>query len=95
MIKPNPSYDLQTDADLSKFLLGAIRDLRNKEIELDYAIGISQLADKYTKNEVMRCLKAKMNKRNSNFNMEGEINKALLSKAADNDENLDTFEANG
>lgn len=75
-----PTYDLKSDADLSKFLLGAIRDVRKNELDVEKATVISQLADKYTKNEIMRCLKAKIFKQNDNLNVDGEINKALMNK---------------
>jgi hypothetical protein len=85
MIQQEPTYDLQTDQDLSKFLLGAIRDLRLKKITVEEADGLSKLADKYTKNEVMRLLKEKLRKANNTFNLEGEINKQLLIKASTED----------
>ena len=50
---PQPTFDLKSDADLSKFLLGAIRDVRKNELEVDKATVISQLADKYTKIEMI------------------------------------------
>lgn len=80
MINATPSYELKTDADLSKFLLGAIRDVRKNELDVEKATVISQLADKYTKNEIMRCLKAKISKQNDDLNIDGEINKALMNK---------------
>lgn len=83
MTKINPTYDLKNDHDLSKFLLGAIRDVRKNELDVERATVISQLADKYTKNEIMRCLKAKITKQNDALNLETEINKALMSPVAD------------
>ena len=80
MIKPTQSYDLQNDSDLSKFLLGAIRDVRKNELDVEKATVISQLADKYTKNEIMRCIKAKLNKDNDSFNIDSQINKAIMEK---------------
>lgn len=80
MTKINPTYELKNDVDLSKFLLGAIRDVRKNELDVEKATVISQLADKYTKNEIMRCLKAKITKHNDNLNVESEINKALMEK---------------
>lgn len=80
MTKVTPTYELKNDADLSKFLLGAIRDVRKNELDVDKATVISQLADKYTKNEVMRCLKAKIQKSNDHLNVEAEISKALMEK---------------
>jgi hypothetical protein len=82
---PVPTYDLKNDRDLSSFLLGAIRDVRKNELDVDKAIVISQLADKYTKNEIMRCLKAKITKDNSAFHLDAEINKALMTKACEED----------
>jgi hypothetical protein len=83
MIVTQPTYDLKNDADLSKFLLGAIRDVRKNELDLEKAVVISQLADKYTKNEVMRILKAKVSKNTETLDLGAEINKALMSKAGD------------
>jgi hypothetical protein len=83
MAKQDPTYDMKTDADLSGFLLGAIRDVRKNELDVEKATVISQLADKYTRNEVMRCLKAKITKHNDTLNIEAEINKALISKVSD------------
>lgn len=74
------TYELQTDQDLSKFLLGAIRDVRKDELDVAKAHVISQLADKYTKNEIMRCLKAKMSKDKDVLNLDAEINKQLMQK---------------
>jgi hypothetical protein len=82
MTKVQPTYDLKNDADLSKFLLGAIRDVRKNEIDLERATVISQLADKYTKNEVMRCIKAKLTKNNDALDWSAEVNKALMSPVA-------------
>lgn len=79
-MKIQPTYDLKTDADLSKFLLGAIRDVRKDELELEKAVVISQLADKYTKNEIMRCVKAKMLKNADHLDIGAEMNKALMTK---------------
>jgi len=75
-----PTYDLKTDADLSKFLLGAIRDVRKNELDVDRATVISQLADKYTKNEIMRCVKAKLLDKVDELNVSAEINKQLMQK---------------
>ena len=83
MTKVTPTYDLKKDHDLSKFLLGAIRDVRNNELDVERATVISQLADKYTKNEIMRCLKAKITKDNDSLNIDAEINKALMEKVSD------------
>jgi len=73
-----PNYELKTDVDLSKFLLGAIRDVRKNELDLEKATVISQLADKYTKNEIMRLLKIKMLKRADGFDLPGEVSKMLM-----------------
>ena len=75
-----PTYDLKTDADLSKFLLGAIRDVRKNELDVEKATVISQLADKYTKNEIMRCLKAKMLHKADEIDVTAEINKQLMQR---------------
>jgi hypothetical protein len=80
MATVQPNYELKNDIDLSKFLLGAIRDVRKNELDVETATVISQLADKYTKNEIMRCLKAKITKQNDNLDLSGEINKMLISK---------------
>lgn len=80
MSKQQPTFDLRTDADLSKFLLGAIRDVRKGDLEIDQATVISQLADKYTKNEMMRCVKAKMLDRLDSIDVKSEMNKQLMSK---------------
>ena len=77
---PQPTFDLQTDADLSKFLLGVIRDVRKHELDVEKATVISQLADKYTKNEIMRCLKAKLLDRLDTIDINAEINKQLMQK---------------
>ena len=76
----HPTYDLKTDADLSKFLLGAIRDVRKNELDVEKATVISQLADKYTKNEIMRCVKAKLLDRVDELDITSEINKQLMQK---------------
>ncbi len=78
MIKIQPTYELNNDHDLSKFLLGAIRDVKKNELDVERATVISQLADKYTKNEIMRCLKAKITKDNGALNVDAEISKALM-----------------
>lgn len=75
-----PTFDLKTDADLSKFLLGAIRDVRKNELDVDRATVISQLADKYTKNEMMRCVKAKLLDQVEALDIGAEINKQLMQK---------------
>lgn len=75
-----PTFDLKTDADLSKFLLGAIRDVRKNELDVEKATVISQLADKYTKNEIMRCVKAKLLDRVDELDVSAEINKQLMQK---------------
>ena len=80
MSKINPTFDLQTDADLSKFLLGAIRDVRKGDLGVDQATVVSQLADKYTKNEMMRCVKAKMLERLDTIDIKAEMNKQLMVK---------------
>lgn len=64
MAKTNPTYELKNDADLSEFLLGAVRDVRKNKLDVEKAAVISRLADKYIKNEIMRCLKAKITKQN-------------------------------
>jgi hypothetical protein len=78
MITVQPTFDLKNDRDLSSFLLGAIRDVRKNELDVEKATVISQLADKYTKNEIMRCLKAKLLKDNAALNVDVEISKALM-----------------
>lgn len=80
MATVQPTYELKNDSDLSKFLLGAIRDVRKNELDVETATVISQLADKYTKNEIMRCLKAKITKSNDNLDLGSEMNKMLISK---------------
>lgn len=80
MNRVEPTFDLSKDADLSKFLLGAIRDVRKGILEIDKATVISQLADKYTKNEMMRCVKAKMLDRLDSLDVKSEINKQLMQK---------------
>jgi nicotinamide mononucleotide adenylyltransferase len=79
----NPNYEIKTDEDLSKFLLGTIRDVRKNELDVERATVISQLADKYTKNEIMRLLKKKMDKKDDGLDMIGETNKLLLTKVAE------------
>lgn len=80
MTKVTPTYELKTDVDLSKFLLGAIRDVRKKELDHEKAAVIAQLADKYTKNEVMRCLKSRLTKNIQALEIDGELNKMLMQK---------------
>ena len=75
-----PTFDLKTDADLSKFLLGAIRDVRKNELDVEKATVISQLADKYTKNEIMRCVKARLLDKVNELDVSAEINKQLMQK---------------
>lgn len=81
MIDKKPTFDLQTDADLSKFLLGAIRDVRKGDLDVDRATVVSQLADKYTKNEMMRCVKAKLLDRLDTIDIGAEMNKQLMQKS--------------
>lgn len=81
MLKPVPTYELQTDKDLSNFLLGAIRDVRKAELDVERAEAISQLSDKYIKLKIAVLLEAKIAKRNDALNIDGEINKALMQKA--------------
>ena len=78
-----PTYDLQTDNDLSKFLLGAIRDVRKATLDVDKAQAISQLPDKYIKLKIARCLEAKISKRTDILNVDSEINKQLMCNASD------------
>ena len=80
MIEKKPTFNLDTDSDLSKFLLGAIRDVRKDDLEIDKAAAISQLADKYIKNEMMRCVKAKMLDRVDTLDIGAEMNKQLMQK---------------
>ena len=80
MINKKPTFDLQTDADLSKFLLGAIRDVRKGLLDVEKATVVSQLADKYTKNEMMRCVKAKLMDRIDTIDVGAEMNKQLMTK---------------
>lgn len=80
MKSKEPTFNLQTDADLSKFLLGAIRDVRKDELSVEKATVISQLADKYTKNEMMRCVKAKLLNDIESLDVGAEINKQLKQK---------------
>jgi len=80
MIEKQPTFDLQTDADLSKFLLGAIRDVRKGDLGVEQATVVSQLADKYTKNEMMRCVKAKMLDRLDSIDVKSEMNKQLMQR---------------
>ena len=80
MIEKKPTFNLDTDSDLSKFLLGAIRDVRKDYLEIDKAAAISQLADKYIKNEMMRCVKAKMLDRVDTLDIGAEMNKQLMQK---------------
>lgn len=86
MRKNEPTYELKSDVDLSKFLLGAIRDVRKNELDVERATVISQLADKYTKNEIMRCIKAKIQKRTDDLDLANEINKM---QAGENGLNLE------
>lgn len=77
----NPTYDLQTDNDLSKFLLGAIRDVRKTELDVDRAQAISQLADKYIKLKIAKCLEERLSKNKTLINIDSEFNKQLIQKA--------------
>lgn len=86
MAKITPNYEMKNDSDLSKFLLGAIRDVRKNELDVDKAHVISQLADKYTKNEIMQCIKVKLRKQNDRLDIGSEINKALLNNIEGSDE---------
>lgn len=69
-MKVKVNYNLKTDEDLSKFLLVAINDVRSNEIDVETATAISQLADKYIKNEIMRCIKTKMAKQKNILNID-------------------------
>lgn len=80
MIEKEPTYEIDTDLGLSKFLLGAIRDVRKNELDVDKATVISQLADKYTKNEMMRCVKAKLLNDMESLDVGAEMNKQLMQK---------------
>lgn len=80
MLKPEPTYELQTDADLSKFLLGAIRDVRKKLLDCESAFVISQLSDKYIKLKVAVALEQRINERTDLKNVDGMIGKALMQK---------------
>lgn len=85
MTKVIPTYDMKNDSDLSKFLLGAIRDVRKNELDVEKADVISKLADKYTKNEIMRCVKAKLKGDINSIDIGAEMNKALLTAVGAND----------
>lgn len=79
-----PMYDLKTDVDLSKFLLDTIRRVCKNELDLEKAVVISKLADKYTKNEVMRCIKAKVLKSPDGLDGE-EANELLMPPVSEGD----------
>ena len=81
MVKRQPTYELITDQDLSKFLLGAIRDVRKSELEIEKAEVISKLADKYTKNQMMILVKEKMANRLDQLDVQKEMNKQLMNKS--------------
>jgi hypothetical protein len=82
MAKLEPTYELKNAEDLSAFLLGAVRDVRKNELDLDKAEVLSKLADKYTKNELMIYITGKKAKANKSFDLNGEVNKQLISKAS-------------
>lgn len=77
MINQEPTYNLEKDKDLSKFLLGSIRDLRLKRITIEEGDGIAKLATAYTKNEVMQCLKKRIRLEEAELNFEKEKRKLL------------------
>ena len=81
MVKRQPTYELTTDQDLSKFLLGAIRDVRKSELEIDKAEVISKLADKYTKNQMMILVKEKIAQKLDQLDVQKEMNKQLMNKS--------------
>lgn len=74
----NPTYDLQTDNDLSKFLLGAIRDVRKAELDVEKAQAISQLTDKYIKLKIARCLEEKLSNNKNVVNIDAEFTKQIV-----------------
>lgn len=49
---PEPTYEIKTAEDLEKFLLGLLRDIRKKQVDLDTARALSLIADKINKNGV-------------------------------------------
>ena len=80
MTKTTPTYELKSDSDLSKFLLGAIRYVRKAELDVERAEAISQLSDKYIKLKIARCLEAKITKRTDLLDVGSEMSKQLLQK---------------
>ncbi len=80
MTEKEPTFDLQADADLSKFLLGLIRDVRKDKVDVQKAEALAKLADKYTKNEMMRCVKAKLMQDANSLDVGAEMNKQLMQK---------------
>lgn len=58
-MKPEPTYEITNYESLNKFLLGTLRDIRKKEIEVDEAVAISQISDKIIKNNLTMIMEAK------------------------------------
>ena len=48
-MKTEPTYEVTNYETLNKFLLGTLRDIRKKEINIEEAQAISQISDKIIK----------------------------------------------
>lgn len=58
-MKTEPTYEVINYDTLNKFLLGAIRDIRKKEISIEEAQAISQITDKIIKNNMTMIMEQK------------------------------------
>lgn len=56
MINKEPEYSICNAADLNKFLLVSLTELKKNELQLDKADAISKLADKIVKLNLTRLL---------------------------------------
>lgn len=53
MKKKQPNYEFKNDEDVSKFLLGLIRDTRSHKIDYAEGLAAARAVNRYTKNREM------------------------------------------
>lgn len=86
MATVQPNYEIKNDNDLGKFLLGAVRDVRKGELDVEKAEAISQLTDKYIKLKIAKVLEAKITRKSNLLEVDSEINNLLIQKVEDGQE---------
>lgn len=79
MATMQPTYELKNAEDLNKFLYGTLRDIRKKEITVEEAGAISQVADKIIKNNLTRIMYKKLTNSSAPIQeLEPTVNQTLM-----------------